>query len=157
MYIYSRSMSMDHSKPLIVPAGADALGQIGLYLIYVVVLLLLCSVVCVMSLVCVYVCVCVCVCVCVYVCVCVCVCVCAHVCVTVFSCVYAYCKHAYDKMFLTGVPPIPSGDISKISAKYITITTTHTNTSSHNSFALLFTGIPMIFGNNHTVVSFLHQ
>ena len=32
---------MDHSKPLIVPAGADALGQIGLYLIYVVILLLL--------------------------------------------------------------------------------------------------------------------
>lgn len=28
---FSRSMSMDHSKPLIVPAGADALGQIGLF------------------------------------------------------------------------------------------------------------------------------
>ena len=33
---FSRSMSMDHTKPLIVPAGADALGQIGqcLYVAY---------------------------------------------------------------------------------------------------------------------------
>lgn len=26
---YSRTMSMDYTKPLIVPAGSDALGQIG--------------------------------------------------------------------------------------------------------------------------------
>ena len=126
-------MSMDHSKPLIVPAGADALGQIGLYLIYVVVLLLLQGGYILL-----------CLCHCVFVCVCVvCVCHCVSKCV-------------YDKTFLTGVPPIPSGDISKISAKYI-ITTTRTNTSSHDSFVLLFTGTPMIFGNNPTVVSFLHQ
>lgn len=28
---YSRTMSMDYTKPLIVPAGSDALGQIGEY------------------------------------------------------------------------------------------------------------------------------
>ena len=31
IFVFSRSMSMDHYKPLIVPAGADALGQIGLF------------------------------------------------------------------------------------------------------------------------------
>ena len=29
--LFSRTMSMDYTKPLLVPAGSDALGQIGTY------------------------------------------------------------------------------------------------------------------------------
>lgn len=31
--IFSRTMSMDYTKPLLVPAGSDALGQIGMYVV----------------------------------------------------------------------------------------------------------------------------
>ena len=31
--IHSHSVSMDHNKPLIVPVGSDALGQIGKWFI----------------------------------------------------------------------------------------------------------------------------
>ena len=30
--LFSRTMSMDYTKPLLVPAGSDALGQIGTYM-----------------------------------------------------------------------------------------------------------------------------
>ena len=34
--LYSRTMSMDYTKPLVVPAGSDALGQIGESCTYVI-------------------------------------------------------------------------------------------------------------------------
>ena len=103
-----------------------------------------------------YVCVCMYVCMYVRMCACMngCMYVCANVCgdyvrmcVCVLMCVYMCDNNA-------GVPPILSGDISKISgAKYVHYKITYTNIISE----FLLPGILMISGSNRTAAFFPHR